>query len=40
VVQPVLSSTQIDGLLARRTGLLEWVAEMEKIHGEAIWAWE
>jgi hypothetical protein len=40
VVQPVLTQTQIDGLLARRTGLLEWVAEMERIHGEAIWAWE
>ncbi len=40
VVQPVLSAAQIQGLLARRKGLLEWVAEMEKAHGEAIWAWE
>lgn len=39
-VQPVLSRSQLDGLVARRTGLLEWVAEMEKVHGEAIWAWE
>jgi hypothetical protein len=40
LVQPVLTTAQIDGLLQRRTGLLEWVAEMERIHGAAIWAWE
>jgi hypothetical protein len=39
-VQPVLSNHQIEGLAARRIGLLEWVSEMEKVHGEAIWAWE
>jgi hypothetical protein len=39
-VQPVLSSVQLEGLAARRKGLLEWVSEMEKVHGEAIWAWE
>ncbi|HEX6244992.1 MAG TPA: hypothetical protein VFZ61_28925 [Polyangiales bacterium] len=39
-VQPVLGSGQIEGLASRRLALLEWVAEMEKVHGEAIWAWE
>jgi hypothetical protein len=39
-VQPVLSQSQIDALAARRKGLLDWVEEMEKVHGEAIWAWE
>ena len=39
-VQPVLSASQIDALAQRRQGLLDWVAEMQKVHGEAIWAWE
>jgi hypothetical protein len=39
-VQPVLSPAQLAGLEARRTALLEWVAETERAHGEAIWAWE
>lgn len=37
---PVLTRAQLNALEARRKGLLEWVAEMESIHGEAIWAWE
>jgi hypothetical protein len=39
-VQPVLNAAQIEGLLARRKALLEWVEEMERTHGAAIWAWE
>jgi Golgi casein kinase, C-terminal, Fam20 len=39
-VQPVLGNSQIEALAARRKGLLDWIAELEKIHGEAIWAWE
>lgn len=39
-VQPVLTPSQIDALAARRKGLLDWVAEMERVYGEAIWAWE
>jgi hypothetical protein len=39
-VQPVLSRVQLDGLEVRRKALLAWVAEMEGMHGEAIWAWE
>ena len=39
-VQPVLGANQLDGLAQRRKGLLDWVSEMEKVHGEAIWAWE
>ncbi|MDB4989102.1 MAG: polymerase subunit gamma and tau [Myxococcaceae bacterium] len=40
LIQPVLSEAQIAGLVARRQALLEWVAENEAAHGEAIWAWE
>jgi hypothetical protein len=39
-VQPVLSTGQIAGLAERRKGLLEWIAEMEAVHGQAIWAFE
>jgi Golgi casein kinase, C-terminal, Fam20 len=39
-VQPVLTSGQIAGLAERRKGLLEWIAEMESVHGQAIWAFE
>jgi hypothetical protein len=39
-VQPVLSEAQLAGLIARRKALLEWVAQQESAHGEAIWAWE
>lgn len=40
LVQPVLGPQQIEGLAARRVALLEWVEEVRKVHGEAIWAWE
>ena len=39
-VTPVLNRAQLNGLEQRRKVLLEWVAEMEAEHGEAIWAWE
>jgi hypothetical protein len=39
-LQPVLSEAQLSGLVSRRAHLLEWVAENEAAHGEAIWAWE
>jgi hypothetical protein len=39
-VQPVLSEAQVAGLVMRRDALLQWVAETESEHGEAIWAWE
>jgi len=39
-VQPVLSSGQLAGLGERRKGLLAWIAEMESVHGQAIWAFE
>jgi hypothetical protein len=39
-VQPVLSRAQLNALEERRKALLEWIAEMESEHGEAIWAWE
>ena len=39
-VQPVLSSHQLAGLSERRKGLLAWIAEMEAVHGQAIWAFE
>jgi hypothetical protein len=39
-LQPVLNRVQLDGLEERRKALLEWVSEMEKAYGEAIWAWE
>lgn len=39
-VTPVLTRAQLNALETRRKALLEWVAEMESIHGEAIWAWE
>jgi hypothetical protein len=39
-VQPVLSASQLAGLAERRKGLLDWVAEMETVHGQAIWAFE
>lgn len=39
-IQPVLSEAQILGLEQRRQALLEWVAQSERAHGEAIWAWE
>ncbi len=39
-VQPVLTSNQLQGLDDRRQGLLEWIAEMEAVHGQAIWAFE
>ena len=39
-VTPVLSRAQLNALETRRRALLEWVAEMEEVHGEAIWAWE
>ncbi len=39
-VTPVLSRAQLNALETRRKALLDWVAEMENIHGEAIWAWE
>jgi hypothetical protein len=40
VVQPVLTGSQLAGLEERRQGLLEWIAEMESVHGQAIWAFE
>jgi Golgi casein kinase, C-terminal, Fam20 len=40
LIQPVLSEQQLDGLRQRREHLLEWVAQNEAAHGEAIWAWE
>ncbi len=39
-VSPVLSRAQLNALEIRRKALLEWVAEIEGVHGEAIWAWE
>jgi hypothetical protein len=39
-IQPVLSEAQLTGLVLRRQALLDWVAENEVAHGEAIWAWE
>lgn len=39
-LQPVLTESQLAGLAERRKALLEWVAENENLHGEAIWAWE
>lgn len=39
-IQPVLTEAQLAGLVERRAHLLEWVAENEAAHGEAIWAWE
>jgi hypothetical protein len=39
-IQPVLSEAQLSGLDQRRAHLLEWVAQNEAQHGEAIWAWE
>jgi hypothetical protein len=40
VVQPVLSAGQLSALAERRKGLLEWISEMESVHGQAIWAFE
>jgi len=39
-VTPVLTRAQLNALGARRRALLEWVAELQMLHGEAIWAWE
>lgn len=39
-IQPVLTESQLAGLEQRRQALLEWVAQNERAHGEAIWAWE
>ncbi len=39
-VQPILNATQLSHLEQRRRALLSAVAELEKSHGEAIWAWE
>lgn len=39
-ITPVLSRAQLNALEIRRRALLEWVAEMEGVYGEAIWAWE
>jgi len=40
VASPVLTKAQVNALGARRTALLTWVASLEAVHGEAIWAWE
>jgi len=37
---PVLSRAQLNALETRRRALLEWIGEVESIHGEAVWAWE
>ena len=37
---PVLTRAQLDALETRRKVLLERVAELEALHGEAIWAWD
>ncbi|HVZ37073.1 MAG TPA: hypothetical protein VG963_31835, partial [Polyangiaceae bacterium] len=39
-IQPVLTEAQLAGLVQRRQALLDWVAQNEQQHGEAIWAWE
>jgi hypothetical protein len=39
-VQPVLTSGQLAGLEERRKGLLEWVAEVESVHGQGVWGFE
>jgi hypothetical protein len=39
-MQPVLTRMQLAHFEQRRRALLEWVSEMEKEYGEAIWAWE
>jgi Golgi casein kinase, C-terminal, Fam20 len=39
-VQPVLSEYQLQGLEERRGAVLDWVDEMQRTHGEAIWGWE
>jgi Golgi casein kinase, C-terminal, Fam20 len=39
-VQPVLSDYQLQGLEERRGAVLDWVDEMQRTHGEAIWGWE
>ena len=40
VIQPVLRRAQLDGLVDRRRALLEWVSQMERTYGEAIWILE
>jgi len=39
-VQPVLTENQLEGLEVRRGAVLDWVDEMQRTHGEAIWGWE